>query len=163
MKLEANIAGVPCVYDTETAKPESRLFLEEYGWRQYVQDGAAVSKLFTSGDRKGEAKTDAEIAEEKALGVAARLVNIELGEFVRRGTVERLTPEEAERIAVCEAAIRDAASAAKVKLPTKKADADWWKDRVAKYYAKYQADVDKEVARRMRQAAKAVDMTGILD
>lgn len=160
-RFEMNIAGVPVNTGLANMAAPSGGFIFEYGGRQYLQDGAAVSKVFTDKERKGQAKTDEEIAQEKREGVEERLANLASGEFTRRSAAERLSPEEAERNRICEDAIRAAAKASGVKLPTKKADADWWADRVAKYYDKYKAAVDKEVTRRMKAAP--ADMTGILD
>ena|SRR5215207_6139844 len=162
MKLETNIAGVACVVDFATLPEASQSFVIEYGLRQYLQDGAAVSKLFLSGDRKGEAKTADEIAAEKAEGVTERLANLASGEFTRRGSAERLSPEESRRVAYIEEVIRSAAAKARVKLPTKKADASWWTDKVAAYYEKNRVAVDKEMARQSREVEKIeVDLSDL--
>jgi hypothetical protein len=166
MIFEANIAGVPVRQDSDALLPVSRDFLLEYGWRQYVQDGAAVSKTFLSGERKGETKTDDEIAAEKAEGIKERLANIESGEFVRRGPgAPKLSPEDTIRQRLAIEAIEGAGKAAGQKLPNrtgKKADSEWWNARVANYLTKYRDDVEKEVARQMRQRAKVMDLTDIL-
>jgi hypothetical protein len=161
MKLEANIAGVPVNLTYEELPTASREFVIEYGLRQYIQDGAAVSKTFTDKERKGQEKTADEIAAEKAEGVKERIENLLSGEFNRRGpAAARQTPEERERESVIMAALQAAAKAANIKLPTKtgkNADPDKLAGLVKNYYAKYQAQVDKEVARRMK-AAPTVDL-----
>jgi hypothetical protein len=161
MKFEANIAGVPVSVDVEALPAKSMEFIIEYGLRQYIQDGAAVSKLVLSGDDKGRAKTEDEIATEKREGVEERVANLLSGEFTRRGpAAAKLSPEEREREAIIMAALTAAAKAANVKLPTKtgkNADPEKLAKLVAAYYAKYRADVDKEVSRRVK-AAKPVDL-----
>lgn len=167
MKLEQNIAGVPCTFDSDSAKPESVAFLLEYGWRQYLQDGAAVSKVHQSGDLKGTVKSEEEIAEEKRQGVMERLENIVNGEFTRRGPgAPKLSPTERYRLEITEQKIRDAAKAVGKKVPTKtgpKADAGWWEAMVAKVYTKYQGEIDKEVERRLKADAKPMDLTDLFE
>jgi len=150
----ANVSTVAVNVTFGNLPEASQRFIIEYGLKQYIQDGAAVSKEFTSGERKGEKKTAEEIAAEKTEGVEERLDNLRSGEFIRRGTVERLSPEEMRRVAYIEDTIRTAAAKARVKLPTKKADATWWTDKVASYYEKNQAAVDKEMARQARELDK---------
>lgn len=167
MKFEANIAGVAVALDTDTLPEVSRTFLMEYGLRQYVQDGAAVSKTFLSGDRKGEAKTDVEIAQEKREGVLERVDNLQKGEFTRRGPgTPKLSPEEKHRAEIVETKLRDAAKATGKAVPAKtgpKADKAWWDTMSERVYAKYKAEVDKEVARRLREDAKPIDVSGLFD
>lgn len=162
--FQANVAGVPCNVNFDDLPEESRSFVIEYGLRQYIQDGAAVSKTFTDKERKGQVKTDDEIAAEKQDGVLERLENLKSGEFTRRGVGEaKMTPEERERSNVIMAALTAAAKAANVKLPKKTgkdADPDKLAQIVANYYAKYQGDVDKEVARRLK-AQKPLDLSEI--
>lgn len=160
--LQTNIAGVPVHVDFADLPAASQAFVIEYGLRQYIQDGAAVSKK----DADGNARPDAEIAAEKADGVRARLENLAKGEFTRRNAAERLSPEEKERDAIVFAALSAAAKATNVTLPTKtgkNANPDKLRELMNRYYAKYRAEVDKEVARRMRENAKPVDLSGILD
>lgn len=162
MIYEATVAGVPVRLDLNALRPESVAFLLTYGVKQYVQDGAAVSKLHASGERKGEAKTDDEIAAEKADGVRERLANIEAGTFATRGPAEpKMTPEEKHRAAYIEEIIKGAAAASKTATPPrtgKNADKAWWDKMSAQVYAKYQAKVDKEVARRLRAAVDAIEI-----
>lgn len=156
-KFEASIAGVACVVDIESLLPESLAFLLEYGVRQYLADGAAVSKLHQSGDQKGQPKTDEQIANEKALGVQERLDNIYKGEFTRRNAQPKLSREERIRQSVVIDIIESAARKAKMKLPNrtgKNAEPDWWTEKVAAVYAKNQVAVDKEVARQIRESEK---------
>lgn len=161
MKYQANVAGVPCVVDVETLKPESLEFLIEYGIKQYLADGAAVSKEWKTGDRKGELKTEEEIAAEKEEGVRERLQNIADGTFVRRGTAEKLSPEETIRQRILIEKIEAAGRAAKVKLPNrtgKDANKDWWTDKMAALYAKTKDAVDKEVRRQMKEREVVVEI-----
>src|SRR5215207_9839998 len=95
----ANVSTVAVNVTFGNLPEASQRFIIEYGLKQYIQDGAAVSKEFTSGERKGEKKTAEEIAAEKTEGVEERLDNLRSGEFIRRGTVERLSPEEMRRVA----------------------------------------------------------------
>lgn len=165
MKFEANIAGVACVVDVESLKPESLSFLLEYGIRQYLQDGAAVSKTFTDKERKGQVKTDDEIAAEKTEGVKERLENIANGEFTRRTTEPKLSPEEAKRNSLVIEEISAAARKSNTKLPKRTGTDEekaWWKTNIARHYAKNQARIDKEVARAMKaMEAIEVDFTDL--
>jgi hypothetical protein len=158
MKLEANIAGVPVNITFDSLPEESKSFVIEYGLRQYVQDGAAVSKTFTSGETKGMVKTDEQIATEKREGVEERVANLLSGDFTRRGpSAARKTPEEIERESYIMAELKAAAKASNVKLPTKTgkdADPEKLAELVANYYAKFGEAVDKEVARRLKSVAK---------
>lgn len=159
----ANVAGVPVNIDFDTLPIESRVFVIEYGLKQYIADGAAVSKEFQSGERKGEKKTADEIAAEKTEGVQERIENLMSGEFTRRGPgAAKLTPEERERDSIIMAQLAAWAKARNSKLPTKtgkKADPELLEKLVAKWYEKNQTAIDKEVARRMKDAAKVQDMT----
>lgn len=153
MKFEANIATVPCVVNTDDLPATSVAFILEYGLKQYLQDGAAVSKSFLSGDRKGEAKSEDEIAEEKAEGVRERLENLASGEFTRRTAAVKASPEERERDAIIMQRLQAAVKAIGKKLPTatgKNADPEGLAALKSRYYAKNKAAIDKEVARRMK-------------
>lgn len=163
MIYAANIAGVPVNIDTSSLPEESLAFVLEYGLKQYIADGAAVSKAFISGDRKGELKTDDEIAAEKQDGVLERIENLQTGEFVRRGpAAAKLTPEEREREAVIMVELAAWAKAKDSKLPTKtgkKANPELLAKMVAKWYEMHKVDIDKEVARRLKFNTKTVDTT----
>jgi hypothetical protein len=164
MIFEANIAGVPVNLDLATIKPESRDFLLMYGAKQYVQDGAAVSKLHTKKELKGTPKTEEEIDLEKREGVEERVANILSGEFTVRGPAEpKMSPEERERNAVLVKMITDAAAKSKTATPPrsgKNADKAWWDKMTAQVYDKYKASVDKEVARRLKADEKIeIDFT----
>lgn len=165
MRFEANIATVPCVVDTDSLPAASVAFILEYGLKQYLQDGAAVSKLFLSGDRKGEAKSEDEIAEEKAEGVKERLQNLASGEFTRRNTAgPKATPEERERDNIIMARLQAAVKAMGKRLPTatgKNADPEYLAQLKAAYYAKNKAAIDKEVARRMKDANVVEDLSDL--
>lgn len=165
MKFTANIAGVPVDLDTDALPAESNAFALEYGIRQYVQDGAAVSKTFASGERKGELKTDDEIAAEKQEGVRERIENLMSGEFTRRGPgAAKLSPEERERDSIIMAQLAAWAKARDSKLPTKtgkNANPELLAKLVAKWYEKNQTAIDKEVARRIKDAAKVQDMSDL--
>ena len=168
MKLETNIATVPVVVDFTTLPEASQAFVIEYGLRQYIQDGAAVSKLFASGERKGEAKSEAEIAEEKAEGVRERLANLQSGDFTRRGTAApKMSPEERYRDQIVTDRLEKAVKALGKRLPTKtgkNADPEGLAKMKAAYYAKHKDSIDKEVNRRLREDAKAEpeDLSDIL-
>lgn len=172
--LTLNLHGVSCAVDEAALRPESLAFLLEYGFKQYLQDGAAVSQyvMAKKGEPKDEKgrllvdgaplkKTDEELADERAAGVRERLESIMSGEFRRRATAERLPPEEAIRQDYIRSCIRAAAKAAKIEIPTltgKKADPDWWQRNEANYYAKHRATVDKEVARRLKANQTPVEI-----
>ena len=161
MKLAATIAGVAVDVDFADLPEASRAFIIEYGLKQYIQDGAAVSKTFASGDRKGVAKTEAEIAEEKAAGVKERLENLASGEFTRRGPAQpKATPEERHRAAIVQEKLEAIAKATGKSLPKragKSANPELLAKLHAAYYAKNAAAVDKEVVRRINAAAKIED------
>jgi hypothetical protein len=157
--LVANIAGVPVNVKFVDLPPESQCFVAEYGLRQYVQDGAAVSKVHTDKDRKGVAKTDDEIAAEKQDGVTERLENLKTGEFTRRGpSAPKMTPEERERDAIVMQRLEARAKTLGKKLPAKtgkNADPELLAKLKAAMYESKKAEIDKEVARRLKDAAKA--------
>lgn len=162
--FKAAIATVPCDLTWDTLPAASQLFLAEYGLRQYLSDGAAVPLRFTSGERKGEAKTEAEIAEEKRDGVQARLDNILSGEFTRRTAAPKQTREERIRAEVVLERLTTAAKAANVKLPPKtgkNADPDKLTELCSRYYAKYRGEVDKIVKRHLAEAQETVDLSDI--
>lgn len=160
------IANVPVDIAWDAIPEASRLFLAEYGIRQYLNDGAAVPKTFTTGERKGQAKSEAEIAEEKREGVAARLDNILSGEFTRRMAAPKITTEERIRTEVVMDRLTAAAKAANVKLPSKtgkNADPDKLTELCNRYYAKYRGEVDKIVARRLKENEVSVDLSDIFE
>jgi hypothetical protein len=158
-RLDANIAGVPVVVDFAELSADSQRFVVEYGLKQYIQDGAAVSAKFTSGDRKGEAKSEAEMLEEKREGVVERVQNLLTGDFTRRGpSAPKMTPEERERDAIIMQRLEARAKTIGKKLPTKtgkNADPELLAKLKAAMYESKKAEIDKEVARRMKDAAKA--------
>lgn len=167
MIFEANVAGVPVKIDLDALRPESRAFLLTYGVKQYVQDGAAVSKLHTKKELKGQEKTPDEIETEKREGVLERIANIESGTFtVREPGEPKMTREERERAAVIILAIETKAAEEKVTIPPrvgKNANKDWWARMTTAYYKKYGADVDKEVARRLNpKATKTVSLEELM-
>jgi hypothetical protein len=159
MKFEANVAGVPVSVDTTQLPEASVAFIMEYGLRQYIQDGAAVSKVFTDKERKGQAKTDDEIATEKAEGVKERVENLLSGEFTRRGpAAAKMTPEEKERDAIIMAKLTERAKALGKNLPAKtgkNANPEQLAALKTAMYNAKKAEIDKEVERRLRDAAKA--------
>lgn len=162
----ANIAGVACAVDFATLPDESKRFVIEYGVRQYLNDGAAVSKLFTDKERKGLAKTDDEIAQEKREGVEERLENLRLGEFTRRGpAAAKMTPEEKERYSIVQARLDAMAKATGKSLP-KKTGKDANPELLAKLheamYAKHKDAIDKEVNRRLKANKVEEDVTDIM-
>lgn len=175
--LTASLHGIACTVDEAELPAESVAFLLEYGFKQYLQDGAAVSAYHMA--RKGEPKDDKgrligddglpvrkseeEMIAERRDGIAKRLENIRNGTFDRRAT-ERLTPEETVRQQFVRERIRAAARAAKVDIPPltgKKADPEWWQRQEARYYERHRAAVDKEVARRLKanEAPEEFDFT----
>lgn len=158
------VANVPVDIAWDAIPEASRLFLAEYGIRQYLNDGAAVPKKHTAGERKGQDKTEAEILEEKRDGVQARLDNILSGEFTRRSVATRQTPEERIREEVIQDRLEAGAKASNTRLPTKtgkNADPDKLQEFHNRYYAKYRTDVDEIVARRLAEATVPVDLTDI--
>jgi hypothetical protein len=161
MKFEANIAGVPVNVDVESLPATSVAFIMEYGLRQYIQDGAAVSKVYTTKERKGEVKTDEEIEAEKADGVKERVENLLSGEFTRRGpAAPKQTPEERYREQMVMAELERIAKATGKKLPTKtgkNADPERLRKLQEAVYAKNKDGIDKEVARRIKADAKAAE------
>jgi hypothetical protein len=162
----ANIAGVPVDVRAEDLPAESLAFVFEYGLRQYIQDGAAVSKTFASGDRKGQLKSDEEIAAEKQDGVTERLENLRTGEFTRRSAAgPKMTPEEKHRDQIVMDRLEAAVKAVGKKLPTKtgkNADPEALARIKAAYYAKHQDAIDKEVKRRLKDSEKVEDLSDIL-
>lgn len=91
MKFEATIANVACTIETADLPQASVEFLLAYGIRQYLQDGAAVSKK----DEDGNDRPADEIAAEKEAGVKTRLDNITKGEF-KRASGPRVTDPKAK-------------------------------------------------------------------
>lgn len=161
MKLVTTIAGVAVDIDFATLPEASQAFVIEYGLKQYIQDGAAVSKTFTDKDRKGQAKTEAEIEAEKREGVEERLANLVSGEFSRRGpAAPKRTPEERHRDEIVQEALERIAKATGKTLPKKTgktANPELLAKFHAAYYAKNAAAIDKEVARRVRAGAPVED------
>lgn len=158
--FNANIAGVACAVEFDQLPDESKRFVIEYGVRQYLNDGAAVSKQFTDKERKGMFKDAETIAEEKFQGVTERLENLRTGEFTRRGpSAPKMTPEEKERYSIVQARLDAMAKATGKSLP-KKTGKDANPELLQKLheamYAKHKDAIDKEVARRLK-AAKTED------
>lgn len=85
---------------------ESLAFLLQYGFKQYLADGAAVSK----DDEDGNPKSEEEMLAEKLAGIAKRLSNVESGDFSRTSTRD---PFESELRRVVVAALKKAFKAAK--------------------------------------------------
>lgn len=159
-QFTANIATVPVAIDFSALPEASQLFVVEYGLKQYIQDGAAVSKK----DSDGNEKSEQDIANEKREGVEERVANLQAGEFTRRSTAVKLTPEEKHRNDVVMDGLRKAAAAVGKPLPTrtgKKAEPEKLDRMIAGWYAKHQVEIDKEVARRMKASEKAIDLTGL--
>jgi hypothetical protein len=144
----ANVATVPVALPAFGDLPEdTQIFVVEYGLKQYIQDGAAVSKLHTDKDRKGQTKTEEEIAQEKREGVAERVENLTSGTFTRRGTAERVDPETAFRRAYVVEKLKAARAAIGKKAPPltgPKANPDW-------YFAPYTKDDGTEMPSRYDQ------------
>lgn len=162
--FKAEVATVPVEVNFEALPEASRLFLAEYGLRQYLNDGAAVSKTITSGASKGIIKSDEQILEEKIAGVKARLDNILSGEFTRREAKPRVSTEERIREEVIQDRLEAGAKASNTRLPTKtgkNADPDKLQEFHNRYYAKYRAEVDEIVARRLAEATVPVDLSDI--
>lgn len=163
--FQSAVANVPCHVVFHTLPEASQRFIIEYGIRQYLQDGAAVSKTFLSGDRKGETKTEAEIAEEKAEGVRERLENLRQGEFTRRSAAgPKMTPEEKERDRIVMDRLTKAVKAMGKAMPKatgKDANPALLAQLKARYYEKNKAAIDKEVARRMKDAEKVEDLSDL--
>jgi hypothetical protein len=165
--FNANVAGVACAVDFATLPEASQAFVIEYGIRQYLNDGAAVSKLFTDKERKGMVKDAETIATEKFEGVTERLENLRSGEFTRRGSgAPKMTPEERERASIVQARLDAMAKAVGKPLP-KKTGKDANPELLAKMheamYAKHKDAIDKEVSRRLKAAkTEDSDVTDIL-
>lgn len=161
--FQGNLAGVAVNLDFATLPAESQAFLAEYGLRQYLQDGAAVSKVHASGDKKGTEKTPDEIEAEKREGVQARVENVLNGTFTRRSAAEPTDPVAAMRQRILVERITAAAKASKTKIPPrtgKDANPDWWNKIMASVYEKNKAAIDKETNRRLKdQAAIEVDLS----
>lgn len=101
--------------DETELPPASLAFLLQYGFKQYLADGAAVSKE----DDDGNLKTDEEMLEEKLSGIQKRLGNVVEGDFSR--TVSR-DPFDSECRRVGMQMLRDACKAKKIKFPDGKAN-----------------------------------------
>jgi hypothetical protein len=159
MSFEANIADVAVKLNVGELPIESIVFALEYGVRQYIQDGAAVSKTFTDKARKGQEKTEEEIATEKAEGVNERLDNLWAAEFARRGPASpKMTAADRHRDAIVMAKLEQRAKALGKKLPTKtgkKADPDALQALWDAMYKAKQVEVDAEVERRLAADAEA--------
>jgi hypothetical protein len=166
--FEASIANVPCRVVFADLPEESQRFVVEYGIRQYLNDGAAVSKLHTDKERRGIAKTELEILNEKQDGVTERLANLQSGEFTRRGTgAAKMTPEEKERYSIVQARL-DAMAKATGKVLPKKTGKDANPELLQKLheamYTKHKDAIDKEVSRRLKAArTEDSDVTDIMD
>lgn len=161
--FRANVATVAVAIDFAALPDASQQFIVEYGLRQYVQDGAAVSKQVKDGEVMRDRTAD-EIADLKREGVEERIANLLAGEFTRRGAAVKLTPEEKERNAIIMDGLANIAKSVGKALPTrtgKKANPELLDQMVAAYYAKNQADVDKEVARRAKVNVP-VDVTDLI-
>jgi hypothetical protein len=154
--IQTTIATVP-VHVVFADLPEaSQNFIAEYGLRQYIQDGAAVMKK----DEEGNPRPADDIAADKKAGVEARLANLLSGEFTRRSTKAPVDPAERERIAVVRDGLNGWAKATGTTLPTrtgKKANPEKADAIEAKWYAAHKESIDKEVARRLREASKPVE------
>jgi hypothetical protein len=162
-RWETTIAGAAVAIEPAKLPEASLAFVFEYGLRQYIQDGAAVTKMKTIETdveteegvvkRKQDVpKTADEIATEKREGVEARVANLLSGEFTRRGTGRVTDPAERERNAVLDEAIRGYVKTQGEKMPVKEALA---KAREA-VYAKNKDKVDREVARRLKDKSTFV-------
>jgi hypothetical protein len=118
MNYVANIAGVPVNLEWDSLPIESREFIINYGLKQYLQDGAAVSKTFTDKARLGEAKTVTEMDAEKAAGVESRIGKLKagtVGERTRKS--EPVDPIEKEMCRIVVERLRAKAKATGAKLP----------------------------------------------
>lgn len=162
--FKAEIATIPVDIAWDAIPAASRLFLAEYGLRQYLNDGAAVPKKFTTGEHKGLDKSEELILTEKIEGVLARIDNILTGEFTRRTAAPKQSREERIREDVIMDCLRAAAASSNTRLPTKtgkNADPDLLQTFINRYYAKYRAEVDEIVARRLQEATVPVDLSDI--
>jgi hypothetical protein len=155
----ANIATVPIALKFADLPEVAQLFVVEYGLKQYIQDGAAVSKKENEGKDDERVRSPEEIATLKIEGVNERVANLQAGEFTRRSSAVKLTPEEKHRNDVIMDGLRKFADSIGKKLPPrtgKKADPEKLDAQMAAWYKKNQAEIDKEVARRMKAAEKPI-------
>jgi len=158
----ANIATVPVALRFAELPDVSQLFIVEYGMKQYAQDGAAVSKK----DKDGNDKSESEIATEKVEGVQERIDNLLTGEFTRRSSAPKMTPEEKHRLDVVMGGLKKFATSINKPLPTrtgKKAEPEKLDALIKNWYAKYQTDIDREVARRLKAAEKPLPVEDMTD
>jgi hypothetical protein len=158
-RFTANIAGVPVDIRFADLPEASQLFQVEYGAKQYLQDGAAVSKKENEGKDDERLRTPEEIAALKIEGVNERVANLQAGEFTRRSSAVKLTPEQRHRNDVIMDGLKKFADSIGKKLPArtgKKADPEKLDAQMAAWYKKNQAEIDKEVARRMKAAEKPI-------
>lgn len=165
-RFTANIAGVPVDIAFADLPEASQLFQVEYGAKQYVQDGAAVSKKENEGKDDERLRTAEEIAALKIEGVNERVANLLAGEFTRRSSAVKLTPEEKHRADVVMDGLRKFAATINKPLPTrtgKKAEPEKLDTLMKNWYAKYQDKIDREVARRMKEAEKPLPVEDMTD
>ena len=112
--LSTTILGT--VYETETADlPTASVeFLLNYGYRQYLADGAAVAKL----DKDGNVRDKDEITDLKTTGVERRFDNVKVGSFPAGGGIRDPLASEIRRVTW--KLLKSAAKAQNRKLPTDK-------------------------------------------
>lgn len=164
-RYTANVADVAVNIGFADCDVKSAEFVVEYGFKQYIADGAAVNKEFTDKARKGQKKTDDEIATEKREGVEERVANLQTGEFTRRGpAAAKMTPEEKHRYEIVMTKLDDWAKATGKTLPTKTgklANPELLLALQSKMYETNKDEIDAEVKRRMKAAAKVIDTTAL--
>ena len=113
--LSTKLLGSTYSVELADIPPESVAFLLSYGFKQYVADGAAVSKQ----DPDGNDRSDAEIEELKLDGIAKRMENIRAGDFTRTASRD---PFDVEVRRVAMDFLKARAKAQKIKWPVGKAN-----------------------------------------
>jgi len=143
--------------DVNKLPAESVAFLLEYGIKQYLSDGAAVSLR----DKNGDLRPQEEVAAAKIEGVRLRKQNILEANFARRVVVPKKTREERVREDIIMERLREAASKSRTKLPTKKDNPEALQRMINTYYERYKDRVDTLVFA-MLEDMEEVDLTDIL-
>lgn len=149
-------------YELDSADlPEaSREFLLAYGYKQYIADGAAVSKF----DSDGTELTDDEMEAAKVEGADKRFANVQSGDFTRTASRD---PVEVETRRVAQAWLRAECKARKLKYPDGKAnkaarEALWAQIEKSPKWAEFVATAEVNIAKAAELASGGFDLGAIL-
>lgn len=135
------------------------LALAQHGFKQKLGDAAAMTK-----EEKADLGTEEAIAQRVTERRKAIVDNLLAGKFSAGGNAgPRLKGLDAIKHEVAVEALKAAFAAKGIKWPTGKGSAEQVRELVAKYQAKYGAQVDKEANRRAKLQADATEaLEGII-